>query len=184
MPTFFTYGLEIRPYAVNMLVATLSMWCFYRWLKRRTLLTALLYGLTVALMLYQHYFIVFLVIAQAIYLVLFARPTRQMLLQIMAAWLVAFLLWSPWFPVAIHQVENTHFNRIRFGNARGAAGIGSTTEPTTLGAIIGLINLATSGQPGLYLVCAYYRDCLCVAESQLSLGSDVGFWCSDCGVVD
>jgi len=149
---FFTYGLEIRPYAVNMLVATLSMWCFYRWLKRRTLFTAVLYGLTVALMLYQHYFIVFLVIVQALYLLLFARPTRQMLVQIIGAWLLAFLLWSPWFPVAIHQVKTLISLESSFGNARGVAGIGSTTEPTTLGAIIGLINLATSGQPGLYLL--------------------------------
>ncbi len=148
---FFTYGLEIRPYAVNVLVATLSMWCFYRWLKRRTLLTALFYGLTVSLMLYQHYFIVFLVIAQAIYLLLFARPTRQMLLQIIGAWFFAFLLWSPWFPVAIHQVETLISVESGFGNARGVAGIGSTTEPTSLSAITGLINLATSGQPGLYL---------------------------------
>ena len=149
---FFTYGLEIRPYAVNMLVATLSMWCFYRWLKRRTLLTALFYGLTVTLMLYQHYFIVFLVIAQAIYLILFARPTRQMFLQIIGAWLLAFLLWSPWFPVAIHQVETLISIESGFGNARGVAGIGSTTEPTTLNGILTLINLATSGQPGLYLL--------------------------------
>ncbi len=149
---FFTYGLEIRPYSVNMLVATFSMWCFYRWLKRRTLVAALLYGLTVTLMLYQHYFIVFLVMAQAIYLILFVRPTRQMLLQIVGAWLLAFLLWSPWFPVAIHQVETLISVESGFGNARGVAGIGSTTEPTTLGAIIGLINLATSGQPGLYVL--------------------------------
>jgi uncharacterized membrane protein len=100
---FFTYALEIRPYAVNMLVATLSMWCFYRWLKRRTLLTAVLYGLTVALMLYQHYFIVFLVIAQAFYLLFFTRPTRQMIFQIIGAWLLAFLLWLPWFTVSINQ---------------------------------------------------------------------------------
>lgn len=149
---FFTYGLEIRPYAVNMLVATLSMWCFYRWLKRRTLFSAVLYGLTVALMLYQHYFIVFLVIAQALYLLFLARPTRQMLVQIIGAWLLAFLMWSPWFPVAIHQVETLISIESGFGNARGVAGIGSTTEPTTLNGILTLINLATSGQPGLYLL--------------------------------
>ncbi len=149
---FFTYGLEIRPYAINMLVATLSMWCFYRWLKHRTLFTALVYGLTVTLMLYQHYFLMFLVIAQAFYLLLFARLNRQMLQQIIAAWLVAFMLWSPWFPVAIHQVKTLISIESNFGNARGIAGIGSTTEPTTPSAVVNLINLMTSGQPFLYLL--------------------------------
>ncbi len=149
---FFTYGLEIRPYSVNMLVATLCMWCFYRWLKRRTLFTALLYGLIVALMFYQHYFLVFLVMSQAVYLLIFARPTRQMLVQIVGAWLLAFLLWSPWFPVAIHQVETLISIESGFGNARGVAGIGSTTEPTTVNGIVSLVNLATSGQPVLYLL--------------------------------
>ncbi len=159
---FFTYGLEIRPYAVNMLLATLSMWCFYRWLKRRTLFTALIYGLTITLMLYQHYFLMFLVIAQALYFLFFARPTRQLFLQILAAWFLAFLLWSPWFPIFIHQVETLVSVESGFGNARGAAGIGSTTEPTTIEGIVSLINLMTSGQPGLYLLIliaglVYYR---------------------------
>ena len=149
---FFTYGLEIRPYAVNVLLATLSMWCFYRWLKRRTLFTALIYGLTVAAMLYQHYFLMFLVIAQFLYLLLVVRPTRQMLQQIVAAWLLAFLLWSPWFPVVLHQVKTLISVESSFGNARGVAGIGSTTEPTTITAVVDLFNLMTSGQPGLYLL--------------------------------
>ncbi len=149
---FFTYALEIRPYAVNMLVATLSMWCFGRWLKRQTLVAALVYGLTVAWMLYQHYFLIFLVAAQFIYLIFIARPNRKMFQQIVGAWLLAFLLWSPWFPVIIHQVKTLIAIESNFGNARGAAGIGSTTEPTTLNAIVNLINLMSSGQPGLYLL--------------------------------
>ncbi len=149
---FFTYGLEIRPYAVNMLLATLSMWCFYRWLKCRTLFTALIYGLTGTLMLYQHYFLMFLVIIQLLYLLLAARPSRQMIQQIIAAWLLAFLLWSPWFPVVIHQVKTLISIESSFGNARGVAGIGSTTEPTTLRSVINLINLMTNGQPGVYLL--------------------------------
>ena len=148
---FFTYALEIRPYSVNMLVATLSMWCFYRWLRWRTLTSALIYGLTVTWMLYQHYFITFVVAAQALYLLLFVRLNRKMLMQIISAWLLAFLLWSPWFPVFIHQIRTLQTIESAFGNARGAAGIGSTTEPTTFAAIGNLFNLMTSGQPGLYL---------------------------------
>lgn len=149
---FFTFGLEIRPYAVNMLVATLSMWCFYRWLQRRTFVTASIYGLTVTWMLYQHYFIIFLVAAQLFYLMLFVRLDRQIIKQAVGAYLVAFLLWSPWFPIAIHQVQSLITIESSFGNARGIAGIGSTTEPTSLTAIVGLVNMATSGQPGFYLI--------------------------------
>ncbi len=149
---FFTFGLEIRPYAVNMLVATLSMWCFYRWLKRRTLTSALIYGLTVAWMLYQHYFIIFLVAAQLLYLLLFIRLDRRIIKQAGGAYMVAFLLWSPWFPIAVHQVQSLISIETNFGNARGIAGIGSTTEPTSVTAIAGLVNMMTSGQPGLYLI--------------------------------
>lgn len=149
---FFTYALEIRPYAVNMLAAALSMWCFGGWLGRRTLTTALIYGLTVAWMLYQHYFLIFLVLAQFLYLIIVVRPNRKMLQQIVASWLLAFLLWSPWFPVIVHQVKTLIAIESDFGNARGAAGIGSTTEPTSVDAVVNLINLMSSGQPGLYLL--------------------------------
>jgi len=149
---FFTYALEIRPYAVNMLIATLSMWCFGRWLKRCTFATALVYGLTVAWMLYQHYFLMFLVAAQFLYLLFIVRPSFKMLQQIAAAWLLAFLLWSPWFPILIHQIRTLIAIESSFGNARGAAGIGSTTESTTITGVVSLLNLMTSGQPGLYLL--------------------------------
>jgi len=149
---FYIYTQEIRPYALNMLVATLSMSLFYRWLQQRTYRAALLYGLTVAWMLYQHYFLMFLVMAQALYLLLVHRPDRHLLRQIIAAWALAFVLWLPWFPIFINQIKTLIEIESEFGNARGVAGIGSTTEPTTLDAVRRLFNLMTSGQPVLYLI--------------------------------
>ena len=70
---FCIYALEIRPYPLALLLATLSMWLFARWLRRGTWRLALAYGVVVALMFYVHYFLIFLVIAQGIYF-LFSRP--------------------------------------------------------------------------------------------------------------
>ncbi len=63
------YSLEIRPYALGMLLATVNMGLFERWLARASWRRALLYGASVALMLWTHYFLAFLVLAQAVYLV-------------------------------------------------------------------------------------------------------------------
>ena len=71
---FFNYALDIRPYPMVMLSAALSMWAFTLWLDRRTRRSAVFYGLTIALLLYVHYLLIFLVIVQGIYW-LAQRPT-------------------------------------------------------------------------------------------------------------
>src|SRR5436309_374235 len=64
---FFNYALDIRPYPMVMLSAALSMWAFTRWIERRTARSAVIYGLTIALILYLHYLLIFLVVVQGIF---------------------------------------------------------------------------------------------------------------------
>jgi hypothetical protein len=145
----FVYSMEIRPYALVMLVASLNMWVFRRWLTRQTWRWAALYGVTVALLMWVHYFLAFLVAAQVIYLVLFRRLTRRLLLQAAGAAALAFLLWLPWFPVFIHQIIRLKEVESGSGDFRGL-GIGSTTELTSLPTVVRLIDVLTNGQPLLY----------------------------------
>jgi hypothetical protein len=152
---FFIYSLEIRPYALVMLVATTSMWFFRRWLERRTWRAAILYGLTLALMLYVHYFLGFLIVIQVLCFLWFiwlregadGDGSLQFIRQGGVAGLVGLAVWLPWLPVFVGQIQT--LQRIE-GTAERGIGIANTTEPTTVEAIVRLVNVTTNGQPGLY----------------------------------
>lgn len=154
------YALEIRPYALVMLLTAANMLLFRRWLVRPSWPRALAYGASVALMLWTHYFLAFLVLAQVAYLVVSFRPeqaggglqplrTRAHLLQALGAAGLALLLWLPWLPVFWGQIETLRRLELESGAFRGP-GIGNTTTATTLDVVWQQILLMTNGQPLLY----------------------------------
>ncbi len=144
---FFIYSLEIRPYAMVMLAASVSMWCFWRWLKLKTWQAAMGYGLSLAVLLYIHYFLAFLIVAQVLYFYVFTRPTLTISVQSAVAGALMIVLFLPWLPVLIGQIQT--LQRIEAETTRGL-GIANTTEPTTVEGIVELVNVTTNGQPGLY----------------------------------
>lgn len=143
------YALEIRPYALVMLLATVNMLLFRRWLVRRTWRSSLLYGASVAALLWTHYFLAFLVLAQLLYLALFQRLNRRLLQQLLGAGALALLLWSPWLPVFLNQIDTLKQVESASGDFR-ALGISSTTAATSPETVWKLVLLATNGQPLLY----------------------------------
>jgi len=147
---FLNYALEIRPYALVMLLSTLSMWLLARWLTRGTWRLAVAYGVVTALMFYVHYFTMFLVIAQVLYFLL-RRPSRQLVFQAIGAFALTFLLWLPWLPSFLNQASLIRQVVAEAGNGY-ALGIGtpSTTQPTSLKAVVDLASLASNGLPILY----------------------------------
>ncbi|MGQ9889896.1 MAG: glycosyltransferase family 39 protein [Aggregatilineales bacterium] len=149
---FFTYALEIRPYALIMLLVAASMWFLQRWLGCERWRPALLYSVTVAAMLYVHYFLLVLILLQgACAVVWFARrPSRRLAGQAAGAVSAALLLWLPWLPSALFQVSNARSAEIAGGNARGLAGVGSTTVVTSWTAVASLAEWASNGWPLLY----------------------------------
>lgn len=149
---FFYHSLEIRPYALIMLLATASMWSFERWLARPTRRRAVIYAATLAAMLYVHYFLFVLILAQGLYFLLTQRLTRQRLAQAVLVGAIAFALWLPWFPWAVNQVGNLRQAELSGGNQRGIVGAGTTTVPTSLDTVIDLLTYATNGSIVLYLV--------------------------------
>src|SRR5690606_30276007 len=107
------------------------------------------YGVSVALMLWTHYFLAFLVLAQVAYFVTFslmpagrvgrsttgdARFVTRLWAQGAGAAGIALLLWLPWLPVFVGQVETLRQIETETGMFRGL-GIGNTTEPTTIDSI-------------------------------------------------
>jgi uncharacterized membrane protein len=149
---FFVYGIEIRPYALVMLIAALSMACFVQWLRERTWRNAVFYGLTFGLMLYTHYLSVFVFVMQAIFFLLQGRRawTWKLWRQGIGAFILGLLLWLPWFPVFINQVR--HVGQLVKPEDTRIPGLGmaATTLPTNATNIGSLILLATNAQPLLY----------------------------------
>lgn len=150
---FYLYGLEIRPYALVMLVAATSMWLFDRWLRRPTWSHALWYALSISAMLYLHYFGTFLVLAQVIYTLgylIVHKPTawRQIMIQGAALGAVAVLLWLPWAPTFLSQVRHVS-QLLTPAESRAINGIGmaSTTQPTDAASIERFITLVSNGLP-------------------------------------
>jgi hypothetical protein len=145
---FFIYALEIRHYSMLILVAAWSMWCFERWLAKGTRRTALWYGLSVAGMLYVHYFLGFLLMAQVLYLLLTRR--RDRIRGLVEAGVVAVVLYLPWLPALVNQVGNLRGAEQTGGNARGVLGIGTTTQITSPQTVAALLETITNGQFALY----------------------------------
>ncbi len=147
---FCLYALEIRPYPLVLLLSALSMLIFERWMCRQSWRMALAYGVVLALMFYVHYFLIFLVLAQGIYSLL-CRRSRRVMVQAAVAGALAFVLWLPWLPSFLNQMRLLHQVVEQAGNGYGVGiGTASTTQPTSLAAIVDLAWLTTNGLPLIY----------------------------------
>jgi uncharacterized membrane protein len=146
---YFQYSLQIRPYALALFLASLSMFALQSWLTLKSPRSAAFYAATVASLLYVHYFLFVLILTQALYFVL-QRPSRQLLRQAFAAAVLGFVFWLPWFPSFLVQFQHIRRVELASGDARGIAGSSVTTQPTSLESITQLIQLATNGQVLLY----------------------------------
>jgi hypothetical protein len=147
---YLIYALEIRPYPMAMLMATLCMWAFGRWLRLQTWRSALLYGATAAGMLYIHYFTAFLIVIQAVYFLL-SRPTGKLLRQAVGGAALALVMWLPWVPVFLTQISALTKIESGMGGTR-EIGIRTTTEATSWPTVSSLLQIATTGLPLVYIV--------------------------------
>lgn len=140
---FFTYALEMRMYALATLTSVLSMHFFSLWLQKRKWHLALMYGLTVPLMLYTHYYLGFIVIVQIIYFVLRHGLNWRLWLQALGAALLAIIVWSPGAIIIYHQ-----FSRIDFGDA---GGLKIPTSPTNMQTVNELVRVVTNGYGFIFI---------------------------------
>jgi hypothetical protein len=141
---FFIYALEARMYALAMLTTVLSMRAFYGWLTKRTGQTAALYGLSIAAMMYTHYYMAFVVLAQIVYFALFHLLNFKLVRQGLIAASAALLAWLPGILIIYNQLEF-----IRFAS-RG--GLDIPTDPTNAETLYALTQVSTSGWTWLYLI--------------------------------
>ncbi|MGJ3239994.1 MAG: glycosyltransferase family 39 protein [Anaerolineae bacterium] len=140
---FRIYTLEIRPYPLMLFVAVLLGWAYHRWLTERTPTTAITYALSIALGIYTHYYLGFLVVAQAIYFGLRHLTNTRLLRQGILVSVVGLLISAPQlFTFALVQRDGIQFET--------AERVGTPVEPTNLNSILELATLATNGLVWVY----------------------------------
>lgn len=98
------FGQEMRMYTMVAFFVALSVLFLTLMLDTHKLRFYLAYGVTLALGLWTHYFTVFAWLAQFIFL-LFYLKKRFFTKKLLSSYLLAFLLFLPWFPEAIAQTQ-------------------------------------------------------------------------------
>jgi mannosyltransferase len=81
-PFLVYYSQEARGYALLALLAACSLWAFAAVLKRGTTRPLIAWALSAALALATHYFAIFLIAGEALWLIVAVRPRRRVLLAI------------------------------------------------------------------------------------------------------
>jgi hypothetical protein len=152
---FAYHSVEVSPYALGMLLAAGSMGAFAAWLRTRRRRWALGWGILAAAMLYTHYYLGFVLVAQAVLLVAHSvrhqpiPPVRQF---VIGAGVFA-VLWGPWLPVMLHQVASLRRATSAAGQAWGTQLGSAYNQIFTSGeSVLALANTATSGLWPAYIV--------------------------------
>jgi hypothetical protein len=117
------YAREVRMYSLLLALSALSTWAYWRWSTRPTVRRGLLYGLSIAALLYTHYAGALVVGAQMVHwIVIFvvgirhvtkgnAKPlSLRSLIRYVIPFILALILFTPWLPIIAAQM-NAHGGR-------------------------------------------------------------------------
>jgi mannosyltransferase len=149
------YAREMRMYALISLLALVSWWLLWRLAQGdaagdraaspfQKYGSSFLYGVSVALLLYAHYFTGFVIIVQGLVALLFYR---HHLYRVLLAYVAAFALFLPWLPNAWQQLT------LSVSRSGGETLIpGGTTEATSLETLHVFVERYSAGQPAFILV--------------------------------
>lgn len=136
---FRYYAGETRMYSLLLLTSALCMMAFLSWLERPDLRRTLVYGVSIAAVVYSHYHGVWLFAAQAGYLLMLRRDR-------MVRWAlpvgVGLALFAPWAPVLIGQIRH---------RPPGLIAVAAPTNPDTIRWIVWMM----SGGLGAALLAPY-----------------------------
>jgi hypothetical protein len=138
---FIHHSGNLRMYPLNALLACASWWFLMRFARGRP---GSLWGYAAitGLMAYTHYSLVFIVMAQAVFVLIFWQPRLARLGLALAAAGLAFL---PWMPVFIHQLEVT---RAQTGRDDLLISGPLAAVPTSVPAVVEFIEIYSAHQPG------------------------------------
>jgi hypothetical protein len=134
---FVYYAREARMYSLMLCLGALSMWAYVRWLRRPTLARSIFSGLLTAALLHTHYYAGFLVLTQALYVILIRPKHLARWLAVAALVLALFAFWTP----GLFQQARAHFD-----------GALDPSQPTDWWTVCWMIILLTGGAWWLLLV--------------------------------
>lgn len=106
------YSQEARPYIFLFLFTTLSFCYLIRYIKKPTLKNVLLYGIISILMLYSHFFGLFVFFAQYLILLLFlilSEDRKKFFLNCLASGVLTLILYSPAIKILIKVSQIKEF---------------------------------------------------------------------------
>ena len=107
--TLVRFSTMIRPYALMSIFSLLSTWLCIEVLRRKSLLWALAYGVTTALLVYSHYWGGFVPLGQAV-LVIVGLLWKWFDLKAARCWFLgaalSALLFLPWVPIFLYQIHH------------------------------------------------------------------------------
>ncbi len=138
---FVYYAREARMYSLLMALGVLATLFYVRWRARPSLWRTILYGLSMAALLYTHYAGVFIIVTHLLHVMItqFNQRTR-----LRAKWywllfpyILATILFAPWVPTFLSQMRS---------NPNGPLAI---PVPTNWATVAGLVLILTSGSWGL-----------------------------------
>lgn len=102
-PIFFTYAFEARNYTMFAFSATGSVYFLIELSKKFTWQRIIGFILISALGIYTHYYMFFVLAGQGIYILLY---DRQILLRMIGAYFVVGILYLPWIPFLLGQLNS------------------------------------------------------------------------------
>lgn len=127
---FVYYAREARMYSLLLALSAWSMWAYWRWQHAPSRFHALTYAISMAALLYTHYYGLLIIASQVLHLLLVAP--RQL-----GRWLLcgggALLLFMPWLPIWIDQIHLHPHGPL------------ATPTPTNATTVTWLILMLTSG---------------------------------------
>lgn len=110
---YLYYAREARMYSLYLALATLSTWAYTLWWQKPTTSRGLLYTIILALLLYTHYTSFTIIIVHFIHTIITVKSWSHKVSwwQFFIPFGLAVLLFAPWIPFLIRQLEiNTGFS--------------------------------------------------------------------------
>ncbi|MBX4191578.1 MAG: glycosyltransferase family 39 protein [Candidatus Doudnabacteria bacterium] len=108
-PFQIQYSLEARMYTLGTFLALISSWLLLKALEDNKYKYWVWYGLAVAASLYTHYYLLFTIAAQGLYVLYYLYRSGQikttLTLKAIGSYIMAAILFIPWIPTLLEQLK-------------------------------------------------------------------------------
>lgn len=110
------YSQEARTYGLNILLTLLSVYFLAEALKNKKPLYWVGHSISSAALVYTHYFGVFVLIFEYMFMLIFIKKYRKAVKSILLSGFGIFILYLPWFPALYRQVLDKNYLGMYLGN--------------------------------------------------------------------